>query len=167
MPVTLGGVDHGVGVGDVAVGDHPGQIVAGDRQHEGIGAGRQQQAIIAFLGAVVGDHPAFDAVDAVHRLAQMQADAVVGVPLVIVENDVLDGHLASEHRREQDAVVVGVRLGAEYGDLVLVGGDFQQLLERAYARHAVADHHQFLLAHFQGSIRCILMEPSKQVACQS
>jgi hypothetical protein len=87
------------------------------------------------------------AVDPAHLLAQVQRDAVLGIPGVIVENDVLDRHLAGEHRREQDAVVVGVRLGAENGDLVLIGGDLQQLLERAHAGHAVADHHQFLLAH--------------------
>jgi hypothetical protein len=44
--------------------------------------------------------------------------------------------------RQQDAVVVGVRLGAEDGDVVQVGRDLQQLFERAHAGHAVADHHQ-------------------------
>jgi len=95
----------------------------------------------------------------------MQPDAVLGVPLVIVEDDVLDGHLAGEHRREQDAVVVRVRLAAENGDLVVIGGDLQQLLERAHARHAVADHHQLLLAHFRNSIRNVSMEALKQLAC--
>ena len=49
--------------------------------------------------------------------------------------------------REQDAVVVRVRLGAEHGDVVQVGRDLQQLFERAHAGHAVADHHQFHLLH--------------------
>lgn len=40
------------------------------------------------------------------------------------------------------AVVVGVRLGAEHGDLVEVGRDPEQLFQRAHAGHAVAHHHQ-------------------------
>ncbi|KFB70663.1 MAG: hypothetical protein AW09_004256 [Candidatus Accumulibacter phosphatis] len=92
----------------------------------------------------------------------MQRDAVRRIPLVIVEDDVLDRHLAGEHRREQDAVVVRVRLGAENGDLVLIGSDLQQLFKRAHASHAVAHHYQFLLAHFHDSLCCVLMGGSKQ-----
>src|SRR5262249_33299816 len=47
--------------------------------------------------------------------------------------------------REQDAVVIAVRLGAEHGDLVEIGRAFQQRLDGADAGHPVADHHQFLL----------------------
>jgi hypothetical protein len=35
-----------------------------------------------------------------------------------------------------------MRLGAEHGDVVQLGRDLDQLLERAHAGHAVADHHQ-------------------------
>ena len=70
-----------------------------------------------------------------------------GVPVERVEDDLVDRLLAGEHRREQDAVVVRVRLGAEHGDVVQVGRDLQQLLERAHAGHAVADHHQLHLLH--------------------
>ena len=64
------------------------------------------------------------------------------VPVEAVQHDRVGRELAGEHRREQDAVVVRVRLGAEDGDLVAVRRDAQQLLERADARHAVADDDQ-------------------------
>jgi hypothetical protein len=63
MAVALRGIDHRVGIGDVAVGDHPRQVVAGNGQHEGIRTGRQQQAVVVGAGAIVGDHPPPQAVD--------------------------------------------------------------------------------------------------------
>ena len=50
--------------------------------------------------------------------------------------------LAGQHRRQQDAVVVAVRLGAEHGDVVEVRRELEQFLDRAHAGHAVADHDQ-------------------------
>jgi hypothetical protein len=62
----------------------------------------------------------------------------------VVEDDLAERLLAGEHRREQDPVVVGMRLGAEDGDLAEVWRDPEQLLEGAHAGHAVADQHQAL-----------------------
>ena len=47
-----------------------------------------------------------------------KVDAVLGIPAARVDDDVVDRLLAGQHRRQHDAVVVGVRLGAEDGDLV-------------------------------------------------
>jgi hypothetical protein len=92
-------------------------------------------------------HRAADAVDLRHRLAQVQRDAVARIPGQRVEDDLVERLLAGQHRRQQDAVVVGVRLGAEDGDVVEVRRDAQQLLQRAHAGHAVADHHELQLVH--------------------
>jgi hypothetical protein len=58
--VLLAGLDHGVGVGDVAVGDHALQILARHRQDEGVGAGGQQQAVVfgaqGLAGGIFGVH---------------------------------------------------------------------------------------------------------------
>ncbi len=141
-----GRVNHGVGVGDVAVGDHALQVLARHGEDEGVGTGAHQQAVVFFLGdAAVGIHGAHDAFDAVHLdhlFAGMQRDVVVGVPVPAVQDDLVERLLAGQYRRQQDAVVVGMRLGAENRDVVKIGGDLEQLLERAYTCHAVADHDQ-------------------------
>jgi hypothetical protein len=147
VAVLAGGLDHRLGVGDVAVGEHAGQVVAGDGRDEGRRAGGQQQAVVVGLGAVAGEHLAADAVDLHHLAAGVQGDAVVAVPVEIVEHDLGQRHLARQHRRQQDAVVVAVRLGAEHGDVVEVGRELEQLLDRAHAGHAVADQHEFHLLH--------------------
>ena len=64
--VGLGGVDHGLGIGDVAVADHTLQVIAGDGQNEGGRAGRDQQTIIVGFGAVVGDYQALGAINLHH-----------------------------------------------------------------------------------------------------
>ena len=83
----------------------------------------------------------------------MQRDAVFFVPVDAVQHDVVDGLLACEHRREQDAVVVGVGLRAEDGDVVEVRRERHQLLERARAGHAIADHDELHRSHRPGVIR--------------
>ncbi len=148
--VARGGIDHGLGVGDVAVADHPRQVLAGNRQDEGVGAGGEQQPVVRRLGAILGDDAAANAVDPRHLPPGMQRDAIVPVPVEIVEHDLRQRHLPGQHRREQDAVVVAVRLGAEHRDVVELGGELQQFLQRAAARHAVAHHHQLEFFH-----RCI------------
>jgi len=143
----LGCLDHGVGISDVAIGDDPRQVVAGNGQHEGVGAGGQQQAVVGLHRAVLGDDLALDPVDFADLLVEVQLDAVVGVPVEVVEDDLGHRHLAGQDRGEQDAVVVGMGLGAEDGDVVVVRGDLQQLFQGAHAGHAVAHQHQFGFVH--------------------
>ncbi len=155
--VRLRGLDHGLGVLDVAVGDHPVQLLAWHRQDERQRAGGQQQPVVGGFEAVIGAHHAFDAVDFHHRLAGVQGDAVVGIPVQRIEDDLLDGLLACQHGREQDAVVVGMRLAAEHGDVVEVGRELEQLFERPHPGHAIADENEFGFVHDAKSIRCIAL----------
>ena len=143
--------NHGVGVGNVAVGDHAFQVFAGHGQDEGVGAGAQQQAVVFGLGnraiGIFGAHDAFDAVYFVHLFSRVQGDVVVAVPLPGVEHDLVQRLFTGQHGRQQDAVVVGVGLGAEHSDVVQLGCNLQQLFQRANARHAIAYHYQFGFFH--------------------
>ncbi len=145
-------LDHAFHVVDVAEGHHPVQVVARQGQDDGMGAGSQEQAVVFGLGAVVGDHLAVAAVDLHHRPAGVEGDAVLLVPGAIVEDDVIDGLLAGEYRREEDAVVVGVGLRPEDGDVVEVGRQLQQLFQGTHPGHAVADEDEFL---FHGGLRSL------------
>ena len=66
---------------------------------------------------------------------------VLRVPLATVDDDVVGGLLAGEHRRQHDAVVVDVRLVAEdrHREARLV---LEDLLEAVHPGHAVADDDQ-------------------------
>ena len=68
--------------------------------------------------------------------------AVFRIPGARMQHDLVDVLVAGQQRREQHAVVVPVRLGAEDGDLVQVRSEPQELLDRAHAGHAVADDDQ-------------------------
>ena len=147
MLVGLGGVDHRLGVGNVAVTNHALQAVAGNWQDKRRGPGSDQQAVIFGLGAVFGDDFALDPVDLHHLAVEQQLDVVVQVPIQIVEHDLFEGLLTGQYRRQQDAVVVGVRLGAEHGDVVQLVAQLEQFFQGANPGHAVADHHQFEFFH--------------------
>jgi hypothetical protein len=69
-------------------------------------------------------------------------EAVVLRSMDFMEADRIVTLLTREHGRQHDAVVVGVRLGAEHRDLVEAGRDLEQFFQRAHAGHAVAHHHQ-------------------------
>ena len=63
MGVRLGGLDHRVGVGDVAECDHADQVAPRQRRDERVRAGRDQQPVVRLLGAVLGLHDAPRPVD--------------------------------------------------------------------------------------------------------
>ena len=69
------------------------------------------------------------------------------IPVDVVQHDVVGGLLAGQHRREQDAVVVDVRLVAEDRDLEIVPV-LEDLLDAGDAGHAVADDDEL------ASLRC-------------
>ena len=147
VAILFRGLDHRLGIGDVAVSNYPWQIGSRHRQDKRIGTGSEQQPVIGLRGAVFGDHLAPGAVDLHHFLAQVQANALRRVPGLVVEHDLLQGHLARKHRREQNAVVIGVRLRAKHGNVVEIGREFEQLLDGLHPRHAIAHHYQFQLSH--------------------
>ena len=144
--VLGGGVNHGLGVGNVTVGQHAIELNTWHGQDERVGSGRQQQAVVGcgafFARAVLGMHDAAHSVHLGHGPSGVQGDAVVAVPVQWVQDDFIQGLLAREHRREQDAVVVGMGLAAEHGDVVQVGRELQQLFQGAHAGHAIAHHDQ-------------------------
>src|SRR5215471_5411296 len=82
------------------------------------------------------------------------SDLVLLVPVERVQRDLVGRTLTSEHRRQQNAVVVDVRFVAENRDLesrrVL-----EDLLDTSHTRHAVADDDEPFhdIAHLAGSTR--------------
>ena len=77
----------------------------------------------------------------------MQSNVVLLVPRPIIEHNVLQGLLACEHGRQQNAVVVGVGLSTKNRHVVHVGRELEQLFQSAHTGHAVANHHQFGFVH--------------------
>ena len=142
--VVPGRSQHGVHVGDVAIAQNPRQVVARDRDDEGVGARGQQQAVIGHRQPRAGTHGPFDPVDGLHRVPGVQGYAVLGIPVTAVEDDLIHRLLPGQDRREQDAVVVGVRLGTEDGDVVEVRLQLEEFLDGTHPRHAVTDQDQAL-----------------------
>ena len=145
--VLVGGVDHGLGIGDVAIAQHARQIAAGNRRYEWRRTGGDQQAIIGGFVAVFGHHPLAYAVDARDLFAGVQRDAVIAIPIQVVEHDLGHRHLAGQHGRQQNAVVVAIGLGAEHGYVIGLGRQLEQFFQRAHAGHAVTDEDEFLFFH--------------------
>ncbi len=153
-PAAACGLEHGIDVMDVAEGDHSLQILARHRDDERPRAGGQHQAIVGFHCAITGHHPATATVDLHHLLAGMERDAVVPVPLEIVEHDVFQGLLAGQHRGEKNAVVVAEGFGAKDGDLIHIGGELEQLLQGAHPGHAISDQYQLFFHRLLTPLGC-------------
>jgi hypothetical protein len=133
---------HRVDVVEVAKADHAGQLVAGHGDDERSRAGGQQQPVIRNHAPGLRMHHAPTAVDLYHRVGRVQGDAMFVVPRARMQHDVVHRLLPRQHRRQEDAVVITVRLGAEDGDVVQAGVELEQLFDGAHACHAVADHDQ-------------------------
>ena len=123
----------------------------------GIGAGGDDQLVVGngdrrlqrgLAGArrhELGGDGARRAVDRRDLGALVERDAVLDVPAVAMDHDLLERLLARQHRRQHDAVVVHPRLGVEDRHVVGVGRGLEQPLEGAAGRHAVADDDESLL----------------------
>ncbi len=74
-------------------------------------------------------------------------NAVFGVPIGIMGNDLIIGLFASKHWGEHDAVVVSARLGAKERDVVSVGTGVDKVLEHAARGHAGTNNDKFFLRH--------------------
>ena len=149
------GREHRADIVHVAKGDHARQILARHRDDEGIGAGRDQQAVIAFDRAAARRDRLRRAVDRDDRVTRDQRDAIIRIPAGVVDHDIVEALLAREHGREHDAVVIDPRLGAEDRHAIAVRIAREQFLDRAAAGHAVADHDQMLArvgARFEGAV---------------
>ena len=155
---TLRRQQHGLDIVEVAIGQHARQVVARHRQDDRVGAGTDDQLVVGYgdrglergVAEIAGGHElggdgARRAIDCRHLGAFVERDAVLDVPAVAVDHDLLERLLARQHRRKHDAVVVHPRLGVEDRHLVGIGRGLEQALERAPGRHAVADDNQPLL----------------------
>ena len=143
-PPTRGGRHHRVHVRHVAEADHAGQVAPHHRQDERVRPGGEQQHVVGARGPVLALHDLLGAVDVPHPLAGDQLDAVLGVPLAGVDDDLVELLLARQQRAEHDAVVVRVRLRPEHGDVESAGIAGEDLLHRPHAGHSVADDDQAL-----------------------
>ena len=131
-------------VAQIAERDYARQVLPRDGDDERVRSRGQQQAVIRFYPARLCHHRPRVAVDADHRVARNQRDPVVGIPVIAVDDDVLEGFLAREYRGKHDAVVVHPRFRAENRHIEAVAIAGEDFLYRAAAGHAVADHHQLL-----------------------
>ena len=86
-----------------------------DRRHEGAAAGGDDQLVVGRRRGRRRRRPCRAlAVDARDARARVQGHAVLGVPVERVDEDVLGVVGAGQDAREEDAVVVAVRLVAEH-----------------------------------------------------
>jgi hypothetical protein len=138
-------LQHPAHVIHVAEGDDAGQVLARNRDDEGIGPGGQQQAIIALGAARAARDGLLRAIDGDDGIARDQRDAIVRIPVLAVDDDVLEGLLAGQQRGQHDAVVVHPRFRAEDGDAEPVRIAGEDFLDGPATGHAVADDDEMWL----------------------
>ena len=141
------GGQHRFHILDIAEPNYSVQFVSRNRNDERAGASCQQQAIIFRSGAIFCDDTSFDPINRYNLATLVEGDTVLFVPVEIVENNLVNGLLPAEYRGEKNTVIVAVRLITENRDLVFVGRQFQQLLQRSHAGHTIAYQYQPVFSH--------------------
>ncbi len=117
----------------------PASLDPGTGMTIGSRSGGDDQLVVGLDYAAVRRHGPLLAVDRDDPVAFVKRHSMVDVPAVAVDDDLLEGLLARQDRRQHDAVVIDARLGVEDRDLVGFGSGFEEFLERAARRHTVAD----------------------------
>ena len=144
LGARLGRDQHGVDIVEIAVGEDARKVVPRHRQDERHRARGDDQLVVRRHDAAVGRDRLGDAVDRGDLVPLVERDAVLDVPAVAVNDDLLVVLFTRQHRRQHDAIVVDARLGVENGDLVAAGRLVEKVLQHAPWRHAVADDDEFL-----------------------
>jgi len=145
-PIPARRRDHGIDIGDIAERADAGESEAGDRGRQRFRSRCEQQPVVGD-GTSTGDRDRrCDRIDRRHRIAGQQTDAAFVVPGAWVDDDLVDRLLARQHRGQQDAVIVRVRLGADDGEVVTCWSARQQLLYRPHCRHPIAHDNEPLRA---------------------
>ena len=125
LGARLRGEQHRIDVVEIAIGQDARQIVARHRQDERHRARGDDQLVVGRGDAAIGRHGLRGAVDRDDLVALVERDAVLDVPAVAVDDDLLVVLLARQHRRQHDAVVIDARLGVEDRDLVAARAPFR------------------------------------------
>ena len=114
--------------------EHAVQRRAGDRRDERLAAGGEDEVVVGHRRRRPRERSSRRGRSRVTRLPGVERDAVLFVPRERVEEDFLRVLRAVEHVRQQDAVVVAVRLVAEDGDVEAVRVDTRARLRGAAPR---------------------------------
>ena len=147
MFVFFGCVQHLIHVVNITEAHDTFQVMARHGNNERIGTGCDQQAIIFFSCAIRRNHLSTNTIDLGNFLAFVQGNAIVHIPLLIIEHDLINGLVSSQYRREHNTVVVTIRFCAEHGNFISIGRDLEQFLDGTDTCHAISDNNQFFL-HF-------------------
>ena len=143
LGARLRGKQHRLHVVEIAIGQDARKVVAGNRQNERRRAGRDDQFVVGGSYATIGRHGLRSAVDRDDLVALVERDAVLDVPAVAVDDDLLVALFAGKNRRQHDAVIIDARLGVEDRDFVAPRSRFEQMLEHSARRHSVSDDDEF------------------------
>ncbi len=147
VPAGVGRAQHRADIVHVAEGYDTLQVMPRHRDDERVGTGREDERVIALDPARARGDGLDLAIDRDDGVARHQLDRIVGIPDEIVDHDVVERLVAGEQRREHDAVVVHVRLGAEDRDAIAGRIAHEDFLDGAAARHTVADDDEMRFGH--------------------
>ncbi len=117
------------------------RIDARNRGQTRLRTGGKHQLIPAEL-APIGLHSTRGKIDLQDGFTVQERDAVPLIPRLIVDQGVTEGFFTGQHRRQQHAVVVAVRLAANDRDGVTLRRTLQQALHHLHPRHAITYHQQ-------------------------
>jgi len=89
--------EHLVDIIKIAEGDDSRQIMSRNRDDEGVGARGDQQPVIGRNASGSADNLLGFALDRDHRIAGDQFDAIVIIPVLVIDDDFFERLVASEH----------------------------------------------------------------------
>ena len=159
---------HGLHVVQIAVGQNAGKAGTGNRDDNRARAGCDDELVIGYGLTDCRGHGPRVAIDLCDRHPLIERDAVLHIPAVAMDDDLIEGLVAREHRRQHDAVVVHARLGVEDRNVIRIGRALDQALKRTSGGHPIAYDdkpllHRVLLALLQAQKNAARQDASGSV----
>src|SRR5690606_8082752 len=112
-----------------------------DERHR---TGCYHQLVVGLRNAVIGSDGFGAPIDRDDPMPLVEGDAVVDVPAVAMNDDLLIALLSRQYRREHDAIVVHTGFRVEDGHVVSAGRLLEEMLQHPSGGHSVADDDELL-----------------------
>src|SRR5690606_4537644 len=116
-----------------------------DWRYEGRASGREHQHVVAHARTGAVHHPLHPPIDPRHARAGVQGHPILGVPLGRVEKDVRRILTPGENVREENPVVVPVRLVAEHRYVIEIpAAPPDHILDQPGSGHTIPHYYEAL-----------------------
>ncbi|MNP47689.1 hypothetical protein D3C76_1417550 [compost metagenome] len=115
--ILFSSVQHDITIGDVPETDNTFFVMPRYGENEGVGACCNDDFVVRDASSIFSHNFMCLVIDSCNRCSCMQCNAVIFIPVQVVQDDIVQRFASFQYVRQHNAVVVRIGLGAKNGNI--------------------------------------------------